>query len=283
MHDITHGRPLLIAPEHVPSLLRYRTAYREQTSVDAAAQRGTSIAPGAIGVLPIVGPLEYRESGFSSYFGLPTYDRLARDFDSLVNDSKVSAIVLDVDSPGGDAFGMTELSDRIYAARGTKPIIAAVNKMMASAAFGICSAADEIVMSSGWIGSVGVLMMHADISGMNEQAGVDYTYIHEGQYKVEGNPDGPLGDEARQYMQAQAKEIYNQFVGTLARNRGTTPARVRSDFGQGRMLLPRDAKKAGMIDRIETIDQTMARLGGSRKTAQRRSKTLRQLAIRRYK
>jgi signal peptide peptidase SppA len=171
---------------------------------------------------------------------------------------------LDVDSPGGETQGVEELADKLYGYRDRKPIEASVNSEMASAAFWIGSAASAInITPSGWIGSVGVYMAHTDWSAANEQLGAKVTYISAGPYKVEGHPDAPLTDEAIAHYQSQVDAIYEQFLAALARNRGTSKADVRSNYGGGRMVMATDAKAAGMVDRIETLEQTIARMSGA--------------------
>ncbi len=227
----------------------------------ADARRMTGTAQRNIAVLPVLGTLAKRMDLLSESSGGTSTDRLGQEFDRLVADESISAIVLDVDSPGGEAYGVQELSDRIYAARGRKPIVAVANPEAASAAYYIASAADSIsVTPSGMVGSVGVVAVHTDLSQLNEAMGVKITYISAGDYKTEGNPDQPLADESLAYYQEQVNGIYQQFVADVARNRGIKPADVRANYGQGRMLRAADAKRAGMADRVETLEAAIERL-----------------------
>ena len=90
-----------------------------------------------------------------------------------MREPSISAIVLDVDSPGGSVFGVEELATEIRAARGTKPVVAVANSMAASAAYWIASQADELVITpGGMVGSIGVLTAHEDISKAQEMAGI---------------------------------------------------------------------------------------------------------------
>src|SRR5690606_30987632 len=140
-------------------------------------------------------------------------------------------------SPGGQVNGIQELSDLIYSARGKKPIIAVANHMMASAAYWIGTAADEIVVSpSGEVGSIGVFAVHEDISGALAQDGVKVSIIKEGKYKAEANPFEPLNEEARAAIQESVSEAYGAFVGAVARNRSVDAEVVRNGFGEGRMM-----------------------------------------------
>jgi signal peptide peptidase SppA len=211
-------------------------------------------------------------------------DRIGKELDRLLNDDSVGAILLDVDSPGGETFGVQELSDKIFSARGRKPIVASANPEAASAAYYIASAADELVVTpSGWVGSVGVVAAHTDVSKMNEELGVKVTYIHAAPYKVEGNSNEPLTDESQTYFQSQVDATYEQFLKDVGRNRGTTAAKVRSDFGGGRMLRAKDAKAAGMVDRIETLDETIARLASGGKVRHSTKTARERLTLEKYR
>lgn len=269
------NRPLLITPgklEAIVSVLdaRGRGIHADSGTLDAlraeAASRRQSTVAGSVAVLPILGTIYKRGGMLEESSGFASTDAIGREFDRLMADESVGAIVLDVDSPGGETFGIQELGDKIFAARGQKRIVASANAEAASAAYWIASQADELVVTpSGWVGSIGVLMAHTDWSAFNEAAGLKVTYIHAGDYKVEGNPDEPLSPESASYFQGQVDAIYQQFLKTVARGRGTTTADVRANYGKGRMLLAADAKAVGMVDRIETLQETVARLAGGGK------------------
>lgn len=222
-----------------------------------------SATPGAIAVLPIHGVIAPRMNMLTDVSGGTSTEELGRAFDAALADPAVSAIVLDVDSPGGSVHGLEELATRIHAARGVKPVVAVANFQAASAAYYLASQAGELVVSpSGEVGSIGTLAVHTDVSGYNEKLGVRRSYVTAGRYKAEGNPDAPLGDEARAEIQRMVDHFYEQFVAAVARGRGVSRAAVREKFGEGRMVLAEDAVARGMADRIETIDQVLARLAG---------------------
>jgi signal peptide peptidase SppA len=183
----------------------------------------------------------------------------------------VSAVVLDIDSPGGTVAGVTELAAEIRAARGgSKPIVAAANTLAASAAYWLASQADEVVVSpSGSVGSIGVYAVHQEVSRMLDEMGVGTTIISAGPHKTEGNEFEPLTDEARADIQSRVDVSYASFVADVAAGRGVTAEQVEADFGGGRVLTARKAQSAGMVDRVETLAQTVARLGtaGGRRRA----------------
>ena len=230
------------------------------------AEAKSNIRAGSIAIIPIWGVIDHRARMLeeeSSGVGTST-ELVGRYIDAAVNDPNVGAILLDIDSPGGSVAGVQELSDKIFNARGSKPIVASANDLMASAAYWIGSAADEIAVTpSGLVGSVGVIAEHVDFSKALEMDGIKPTLITSSEFKGEGNPYEPLNDEARAEIQRQVDLYHVEFVGALARNRGVTAAKVEADFGKGRVMKADEARRAGLVDRVESFEQTVARLIGA--------------------
>lgn len=240
----------------------------EIQAIVGAAPKPAGQGPKGIAVLPLRGTISHRAGMMSESSGGTSTERFASELRELVANPDISAIVLDVDSPGGAVTGVDELAAEIYSARNTKPIVAHVNSMAASAAYWLASAATEIsVIPSGQVGSIGVFAAHQDRSGMYEQLGVKTTLITAGRFKTEGNPFEPLSEEARAAAQEKVDAYYGMFTRAVAKGRGVPVADVREGFGEGRMVLARDALEMGMVDRIETIDETLRRLTASHKGA----------------
>jgi signal peptide peptidase SppA len=188
-------------------------------------------------------------------------ERVTNSLRSAVADPNVTSIVLNVDSPGGSVSGVQALADEIYNSRGKKPIIAQVNSMMASAAYWIGAAADEIVMTPGsQAGSIGVYLMHKDVSAAAEKEGVKITFVKAGKYKTEANPFEILGKDAATSLQATVDSYYADFINGVAKFRGVSSEDVRNGFGEGRVVKDKMAVKAGMADSIATLDETLRRL-----------------------
>jgi len=214
-----------------------------------------------VAVLPLFGTIFPRANLMTDMSGATSAERFGSAFSSLVNDPEVNAIVLDVDSPGGQINGVEELSRKIFDARGTKPIIAVANHIMASAAYWIGTAADELVISpSGEVGSIGVFAVHKDMSAALEKDGIKVSIIKAGKFKIEGNPYESLTEEARSAIQLKVDEAYDGFIDAVARNRGVKQATVRNDFGEGRMVGSRQAVRLGMADRVGTLEETIVHL-----------------------
>lgn len=220
---------------------------------------------GDVAILPLFGVLSHRAGMIGAASGGTSLESFAALFRQTLSDERIAAVVLDVDSPGGAIAGVGELATEIYRARGTKPIVAVANGLAASAAYWIASAADEIVVTpSGEVGSIGVLTAHQDLSAAYAKLGVTTTLMFAGRFKTEGNEFEPLSEVARAAIEERVQEYYDMFVDAIARHRGVPRENVRDGYGEGRVVGARKAKSLGMVDRIATLEETVARLMGSR-------------------
>lgn len=232
---------------------------------NAAAESPKAIraVKGKVGILPIWGPVQQRMSSELMKAGGTSMDFVSRAFDKLMNDPQIGAIVLHVDSPGGQSFGVEETATKIYNARGTKPIYSIADSVAASAAYWLATSADTLICTPGGIvGSVGVYVMHIDQSKALEMEGVKVTMVSAGKYKTELSPFGPLSAEAIDNQQKYVDVLHDKFVNALKRNRNTTVDHVRTNYGQGRTMMAGDALANGMCDRIMSMEELMSRLTG---------------------
>jgi ClpP class serine protease len=115
-----------------------------------------------VAIIPVLDTLVNRGAWLDSRSGLTSYEGIAAQLRAAGQDPEVRSVLLDISSPGGEAAGMAGLADLIRSVRQTRPVTAFVNDMAASAAYGIASAANEIVISpTSIVGSIGVVMLHA--------------------------------------------------------------------------------------------------------------------------
>ena len=258
------GRPLYIHSQKMsellalielggrPKALSPRAATRPQYSGDR----------GAIAVIPIQGVISHRGSIFSWLFGGTATTDVSAALRQVTADPNISAIVLDVDSPGGDVDGVDELASEIYQARQKKPVSAVSNCLMASAAYYLASQASEIIASpSSLTGSVGVYTIHEDDSAMLDRIGIKLSLIKFGENKAEDF--GPLSDEARKHTQSLVNSYGRAFEAAVARGRGIKQADVHDKFGQGRVFSAKQALNLGMVDRVGTLNDALSSLSTS--------------------
>jgi signal peptide peptidase SppA len=228
-------------------------------AVENGPRRGAARAQG-VAVIPIYGVIAPKANLFSEMSGATTVEGLTRSFREAQADPDIGAIIFDVDSPGGSVEGITELANEIQAARGGKPIVAVANHTMASAAYWIASAADEIVASpSAMLGSIGIIAMHLDVSAQDEMVGEKYTFITAGDGKADGNEHEPLTDETRADIQSDIDDFYDLFTGDVAQARGVPVAKITGEW-KADMFTAKRAVVAGLADRVDTLDATVRRM-----------------------
>lgn len=229
-------------------------------------QRAAPAKRGAIAVIPLQGVISHRMGGMTEMSGGMSTERFSQMFREALADESISAIVADVDSPGGTIAGVTELHAEIMKARGQKKLIAHVNGLGASAAYWIASAFDEIwATPSATVGSIGIIASHIDTSKADEKNGVTRTTFTAGKFKGEGH--GPLSDEAKEAVQARLDEAYATMTGDIGGGRGVDASVVKDGFGEGRVVSAKSAKKLAMIDKIGTFDELVGKLTGRRGVA----------------
>lgn len=239
---------------------------------DADGQEATR---GGVRIVPLTGIITPTGGFLARLFGLGGgLQEFRASMRDALDDDDISAIVIHVDSPGGRSALVAEVAAEVRAMRGRKPIVAVASTLAASAAYWIASQADEVVITpSGFAGSIGVVATHEDISKLEEQLGIKTTLIYAGEFKVEGNPFEPLSDEARAAIQAEVDITYDRFVSDVAAGRGASTDDVRAGYGEGRVLSAERALDAGLVDRIETIDETVQRLVGAPPAAESSSQS----------
>lgn len=234
-----------------------------------AAMRGYDVTPEGIAIIPVIGTLVRRTVGLEAQSGLTSYTNIGQQLAEAVADPNIKAIILDIDSPGGEAGGAFDLADQIYTARKAKPIWAVANEGAFSAAYAIAAAASKIYVSqTGGVGSIGVIAVHLDRSQAEADAGLKYTAIYAGAHKNDLSPHEPLSDPARATLQTEVDRVYELFVSTVSRTRGLTSDTIKST--EAGLFFGADAVAAGLADKLGTFDDAYADLR-SRLTQQRQA------------
>ncbi len=210
----------------------------------------------SIGIINVFGSLTQRASLFAS--GGTSYDSIGAEFHSLVNDPDISAIVLQVDSPGGVVAGNFDLAEDIRkASRETsKRVWALANEAAYSAAYSIASAAERLIVTrTATVGSIGVIAIHVDQSSFNEKLGVKITPIFAGARKNDYSPHAPLSDRAYKSLQSEVNRLYDIFTSTVARNRGMSQMAVRGT--EAGTYMGQDAVEMGLADDVASFNETL--------------------------
>lgn len=249
------GRAALLAPRAEAPLPRHEFAGPGLTRTDAGYYRTAD----GVAIVPVVGTLVQRGDSLDAMSGLLSYGRLAAQLQAAVDDPRIEAILLEIDSPGGEANGLIDLAAKVKAAGQKKTVWAIANEQAFSAAYWLASSASKVFTpQTGMVGSVGVVMLHVDQSGSDAKRGIVYTPIFAGAHKVDFSSHAPLSDNAKAIAQDEVDRLYEMFVQAVADGRGIESDAVRGT--EAGLLNPEAAMDAGFIDGIQSFDQTLSAL-----------------------
>ncbi len=213
-----------------------------------------------VGILPIQGMIIPKSDIFTLIFGgFAALDILTRDFRELAGRDDVHTIVLDIDSPGGNAFGVQQFANLIFNSRADKSIIAVTSGMMASAAMWIGAAAHKIVITGDVtvVGSIGTVTSHVDISEAEKMAGIKTTEVAAGKFKRVPSMFEPLTTKGKQVLQGQVNHANTAFINDIAKFRGVIPSTVVSKMAEGKTFIGTQGISVGLIDEMLTMEEVL--------------------------
>jgi len=271
------GCPLMITPEKAHTLLSVLTARQGVTvdmtgavdfeNIDLAAGSGhaqsghvlSDMSAGGvaeicdvidgIAVIPVEGTLVAR-NGLHPSSGMTGYDGIREKLIAAHEDTSIKGVALHINSPGGEVHGCFELADDIYAVGLDKPVWAILDEMSASAAYALASQCHTItVPRTGLAGSIGVVMMHTDLSELLKSDGVKITMIHGGAHKIDGNMYQPLPETVRTEIQKRVETVRALFAETVGRGRPSLGTRGALDT-EAQVFYGADAVAANLADRV---------------------------------
>lgn len=256
-----------------------RSAVERVNSIDLRAHVGDTLAaggmsndgrsngyemlPGGIAVIDLAGPL-MKFAGGSMSAGTSTVNARRQIRDAASNEA-VNAILLRIDSPGGTVSGTQDLADEVAAAGAIKPVEAYVEDQAASAAYWVASQASRIVSnSSALVGCIGTYATLVDSSGAAAMKGFKVSVVRAGQFKGMGASGTEITPDHLAEAQRVVDGLNQHFLDGVASGRRMSAEAV-SAIADGRIHLAADALKMGLIDGIESFDQTVARMRANMK------------------
>lgn len=228
---------------------------------DARREAGRPLyrVEGGVAVIEVTGTLVHRGGWIGQSSGTTSYEGLMAQITAAVADPSVRGIALEIDSYGGEVAGLFDLADAIRAARAVKPVRAFVAEAALSAAYAIASQAERIVLPrTGAVGSIGVLLVHADFSQAMADRGVAVTLIHAGRHKVDGNPYEALPEGVRADLQARVEASRALFAETVAAGRGARLSRQQALATEAQVLDGAAAVAAGLADEVSDLRSAFA-------------------------
>lgn len=257
-----------ILPDALPPILRIAAREGDEVLEAVRAELGQELdntrrvdVRDGVAVIPITGPIFRKANLFTEISGATSIDVLAADFKAALESPEVRAIMFDINSPGGQVDGVSEMAQLIYTNRGTKPIYAHIDGFGASAGYWLASAADRVTASdTSLVGSIGVISTHQLPDGKERTIEI---VSSQSPYKSVDIVE-PAG---RKRVQRLVDDMAGVFVESSAKHRGVSTAEVLANFGKGDVLIASRALRAGMIDAVTTFEDAIGRLTGKASNA----------------
>jgi protease-4 len=219
----------------------------------------TTLVPGhdsqdKIALIPLDGLISYG-FGRGSSSGDSMVNNMKDAFQQAANDPKVKAIVISVDSPGGEVTA----GDTIYHALGKlsakKPVVIFMNSIGTSAAYYIACAGSWIMCSdTTFTGSIGVIISTLNYKELFGKIGLQSVIFKSGKFKDALNGARDLTEEERSYFQGLVMQTYDRFLGIVASARKLDPELLRDGIADGRVMSGKDAYAAKLIDQLGYIE-----------------------------
>ncbi|KTC34261.1 ClpP class serine protease [Pseudomonas protegens] len=260
--ELAASQPWLMLPAALDNLLAISDRLGDPMALEA--KRGERLentrqvtVRNGVAVVPVVGPIFRYANLFTEISGATSTQVLATDIQQALDDPKIKAIVLNIDSPGGVASGINELAELIYAGRDRKRIVSYIGGTGASAGYWIASAASEIVIDEASLaGSIGVVV-EAVVEGENATGRKRYQIVSRN--APNKRPDLAT-EEGRAKIGETIDALGEVFVGKVARNLGVAAETVPEMGDHGGLRVGADAVQHGLAHRVGSLEALITEL-----------------------
>jgi protease-4 len=186
---------------------------------------------------------------------LPMVDTIKRSLEQGVNDERVKAIVLRVNSPGGEVTASDNIYAAVKAANAKKPVVVFMDSVAASGGYYAAAPATKIIANETTLtGSIGVIMQGYAYHGTMDKLGLGTNTFTSGKFKDTLSGSRPMREEERAYIQNMVDQMYERFLTVVAEGRKIDKATLRNGIADGRVMGGKDALAARLVDGLGYIE-----------------------------
>lgn len=183
-----------------------------------------------------------------------TPDRTKKTIEEIKANPAIKAVVLRINSPGGSVVSSQEVFDQFYQLRQTMPVVAYFEEMAASGGYYIGSAASKIVAHPATLtGSIGVIMISPNITGLYDKLGIKIRTYQSGEFKDMGSMMRDATQQEQEIFASLIKDNYQMFVNDIANSRNMDITKVKQ-LADGRIYSGRQAVDCGLADQLGNLD-----------------------------
>lgn len=207
--------------------------------------------------------------GDTSLFGmgLSSVESVKRQLEQASGDDRVKAVVLRVNSPGGEVTASDTLHAAVKQTSETKPVVVFMDAIAASGGYYIACGASKVVASeTSLTGSIGVIIDTLNYSELFGKVGLQANTFVSGAFKDSLSGARPMREDEKAYVQNLVSQMYERFLGVVSEGRDIPKDVLRNGAADGRVLTGREALEAGLVDQIGYVEDAYAlarELGGA--------------------
>jgi protease-4 len=229
----------------------------EPPRFDEAVVVGGAKADEKIAVISLRGIITSMEPGALAESAI---DDLKLQMKQAAADPKVRAVVLSIDSPGGEVTASDVLYKAVCELRDKKPVVVHMNSVAASGGYYVACGGNWLIANDTTLtGSIGVIMQTMNYQALLGKVGVEMITFKSGEMKDMLSGSRPITDKEREYVQALLMQTYDRFVGIVANERKLPVDQLRTGIADGRVVTGKDAVAAKLIDQLGTIEDAYAK------------------------
>jgi len=201
------------------------------------------------------GPASYNQSMIS-------HSKVQKICKALVKDKSIKAVVLRINSPGGSALESELIYQELLRLKASKPIVVSMGSVAASGGYYISCAADKILADEGTItGSIGVIMVLPEGTGLGRKIGINSQTIKFGKFAGGINPLEPYSPELLASLKHSSIATYDEFKSRVMTARKISPDKIQS-IAEGRIYSAEDALGVGLIDSLGNLEDAVLQAAG---------------------
>src|SRR5260221_2062353 len=176
------------------------------------------------------------------------------------DDSHVKAIVLEIDSPGGEVTAADQIYNAVSKARARKPVVIYMDSLAASGGYYVACGGKYLMSNETTItGSIGVIIQTLNYEQLFNKVGLASVVFKSGKFKDILNGARPMTPEERDLIQRFVMETYDKFLGVVAKERSLPADMLRNNIADGRIFSGKEALRAKLIDGVGQIEDAFAK------------------------
>jgi protease-4 len=240
--------------------------FEEAVVAEAKPAKGAKATDGKIALIHLRGIITAAEPGA---LGETMVDDLKLQLEQAVDDPKIKAIVLAIDSPGGEVTASDVIYNAVRKARdeGKKPVVVYMGSVAASGGYYVaCGGSHLIAHETTFTGSIGVIMQGINYEQLFGKVGLQMMTFKSGKFKDILSGSRPMTDEEKEYIQGLVMQTYDKFVGIVAKERKLPEDKLRNGIADGRVVSGKDALAAKLVNQLGSEEDAYAKameLGGA--------------------